>query len=282
MNSPNEAPEGTFWDHLDALRACLLKALLATALCTLAAFCFRHALFHTILAPKNDDFITYRLLARLSYTLTGHNLELSPLEVRLINTTLAGQFTAHVRTSILAGICLASPYTTWLAFGFISPALYAGERRLALHTLAPAVIMFILGVAMSYYVIFPFTFRFLGTYQVSSDVANTITLQSYLDTFLLTMLVMGLVFEIPVLCRLLARMGLLNAALMRRYRRHAIVAILILSAIITPTPDAFTLMLVAVPIYMLYETGIIVTKFTRKKLHRPNNQVPYNNKKPTP
>lgn len=265
MNSPNEAPQGTFWDHLDALRTCLIKALAATLLCSLLAFCFRNELFSVILAPKNDHFITCRLLARIGRGLAGENFELPPFEVRLINTTLAGQFAAHMRTSLLAGVCLASPYTAWIAFGFLSPALYARERRAALSALLPACLMFLLGIALNYYVIFPFTFRFLGTYQVSPDVANAITLQSYLDTFLLSALVMGLVFEIPVLCRLLARLGLLNASLMRRCRRHALVLILILSAVITPTSDAFTLALVAVPIYLLYEAGIIVTKFTRAR-----------------
>lgn len=265
MTGPNEAPAGTFWDHLDALRSCLLKALAATAVCTLAAFLFRDELFGIVLAPKGAHFVTYQVISSVGRAVSGASFELPDFEVRLINTALAGQFAAHLRTSLFAGFCLASPYIIWLAFRFISPALYESERRAALQTLVPACIMFFLGAAVDYFLIFPLAFRFPGTYQVSPDVANAITLQSYLDTFFLTALVMGIVFEIPALCHVLARMGLLNAGIMRHYRRHAMVGILILSAVITPTSDAVTLMLAACPMYLLYEAGIITTAVTRKR-----------------
>lgn len=265
MTSPNEAPASTFWDHLDALRSCLLKALAATAACTLAAFLFRDELFKVVLAPKNAHFVTYQAISSAGRTISGAAFKLPDFEARLINTTLAGQFAAHLRASLFAGFCLASPYVIWLTFRFISPALYDSERQTALQTLVPACIMFFLGAAVDYFLIFPLAFRFLGTYQASPEVANAITLQSYLDTFFLTALVMGIVFEIPALCYVLARTKLLNASIMRHYRRHAMVGTLLLSAVITPTSDAATLILVACPMYLLYEAGIITAAVTRKQ-----------------
>ena len=142
----------------------------------------------------------------------------------------------------------------------MSPGLYENERRYAVWIVGAAYLMFIIGTLVNYFIVFPFTVRFLGTYQVSPDVANMLTLQSYVDTLLGMSLVMGLVFELPVVCALMGRMGLINSKNMSTYRRHALVAILIVAAIITPTTDAFTLFVVALPIYLLYELSILIVK----------------------
>ena len=173
-----------------------------------------------------------------------------------------------MKTALYAGLLLASPYVLYQLFRFVSPALYANERRYAVWIVLSAYVMFILGTAVDYLIIFPLTVRFLGTYQVSSDVANMLTIQSYVDTLISMSLVLGVVFELPVVCGLLGRMGLLSARLMQSYRRHAVVAILIVAAIITPTTDVFTLMVVALPIWLLYEASIGIVKIVRKQ----NNQ----------
>lgn len=174
----------------------------------------------------------------------------------------------HMKTALYAGLLLASPYVLYELFRFVSPALYANERRYAVWIVLSAYVMFILGTAVDYLIIFPLTVRFLGTYQVSADVANMLTIQSYVDTLISMSLVLGVVFELPVVCGLLGRMGLISARMMQQYRRHAVVAILIVAAIITPTTDVFTLLVVALPIWLLYEASIGIVKIVRKQ----NNQ----------
>jgi sec-independent protein translocase protein TatC len=169
----------------------------------------------------------------------------------------------HMRTAIYAGILLASPYILYELFRFVSPGLYQNERRYGLWIVGAAYVMFVVGTLINYFVIFPLTVRFLGTYQVSPDVANMLTLQSYIDTLLGMSLVMGVVFELPVVCGLLGRMGLITDRMMSTYRRHAVVAILVLAAIITPTTDVFTLFVVALPIYLLYELSIQIVRIIK-------------------
>ena len=240
----------TFWDHLDVLRSALLRVAVVTVLFAVAAFVMKDWLFAVVLAPRSSDFITYRLLGA------------EPFFLHLMNTGLTEQFMVHVRTALYAGLLLASPYVIYEAFRFVSPALYRNERRYAIWIVGATYAMFMIGTLTNYFVVFPLTLRFLGTYQVSADVENMLTLQSYVDTLLSMNLVMGAVFELPVISAILGRMGIITSSLMSSYRRHALVAILIVAAIITPTTDVFTLFVVALPIYLLYELSILINKFT--------------------
>ena len=163
-----------------------------------------------------------------------------------------------MKTSVCAGFLLASPYVIYQLFRFVSPALHDEERKYSFRIITSGYVMFVIGVLLGYFLIFPLTLRFLGTYQVSSEVENLISIQSYIGTFMMMNFLMGIVFELPVLCWLLGCLGLLDSKLMRRFRKHAIVSILIVAAIITPTSDIFTLMLVALPIWLLYEISIYV------------------------
>ncbi len=264
-HSPGGEAAGTFWEHLDALRDCLLKALVVTAVCAFAAFFFKESLFRVVLAPGEAGFVTYRLLGEAGRALGLEGMIPGDFSVRLINTGLAGQFVVHMKAALYAGLICASPYLLYLLFGFISPALYARERKYAVRTVGAGYAMFLTGTAMNYFLVFPLTFRFLGTYQVSAEVVNAVTIESYMDTLLMMTLVMGIVFEIPVLCWLLARMGWLTSSFMRRYRRHAVVLVLVVAAVITPTSDVFTLLLVGLPMWMLYEVGIWVVARTEKR-----------------
>jgi sec-independent protein translocase protein TatC len=241
----------TFWDHLDELRFSLFRILGATALFGIMAFVLKDELFAVVLAPRSSDFITYQLLG------------VGDFSIHLMNTGLTEQFMIHMRTAMYAGLLVASPYILYELFRFVSPGLYENERRYAVWIVGAAYLMFIIGTLVNYFIVFPFTVRFLGTYQVSPDVANMLTLQSYVDTLLGMSLVMGLVFELPVVCALMGRMGLINGQLMATYRRHALVAILIVAAVITPTTDAFTLFVVALPIYLLYELSILIVRGIR-------------------
>ncbi len=260
MNEADKEPVLSFWDHLDELRACLIRMGLVTLVCALVAFLFKEEMFRIVLAPRDAGFVTYRWLdCCASWLGTGMGDALR-FDVPLINTGLAQQFTIHMKTSVHVGLLCASPYLLYVLFRFVSPALYNSERRLAVRLVGAGYVMFLLGAAVSYFLIFPLTFRFLGTYQVSTEVSNIITLESYMDTLLLMNLAMGLVFEIPVVCWLLGRFGLLSASHMRRFRRHAVVAILVVAAIITPTSDVFTLLLVSFPMWTLYELSIRIIR----------------------
>ena len=243
----------TFWDHLDVLRSSLIRMAVAVAVVSIVAFLLKDELFSIVLAPRSSDFVTYRLIGVGAFSL------------HLMNTGLTEQFMIHVRTAMYAGLLVASPYILYELFRFVSPGLYQNERRYAVWIVGTAYMMFLVGTLVNYFMVFPLTVRFLGTYQVSPDVANMLTLQSYIDTLLGMSLVLGVVFELPVVCGLLGRMGLLTDGMMSLYRRHAIVAILIVAAIITPTTDVFTLCVVALPIYLLYELSIVIVRFTKIK-----------------
>ena len=238
----------TFWEHLDELRSSLIRMACVIVLFAAIAFVMKDELFAVVLAPRSSDFVTYQLLGVKAFSL------------HLMNTGLTEQFMIHMRTAVYAGLLLASPYVLYELFRFVSPALYQHERRYAVWIVGTAYVMFMVGTLVDYFMVFPLTVRFLGTYQVSPDVANMLTLQSYIDTLLSMSLVMGVVFELPVVCGLLGRMGLINAQMMVTYRRHAIVAILVVAAIITPTTDVFTLFVVALPIYLLYEVSVVVVR----------------------
>ncbi len=242
----------TFWDHLDELRSVFIRILVVTAAAAVVAFCLKDELFAIVLAPRSSDFITYRLMG------------VEPFCVNLMNTGLTEQFMIHMKTAMYAGILVALPYIIYMLFGFISPALYDNERKYATLLCGSGYVMFMLGTLLNYFLIFPLTVKFLGTYQVSEDVANMLTLQSYMDTLLMMNLVMGIVFELPVVSWILGRMGLVNARMMQSFRRHAVVAIVAVAAIITPTTDAFTLIVVVLPIWLLYELSIIIVGLTKQ------------------
>lgn len=241
-----------FWTHLDQLRGVLLRAVAVITTFAVAAFCFKNTLFDIVLAPKNSDFVTYRLFSKFA--------PLPDFSVPLINTGLAEQFRIHLKVSFEAGILLASPYIIFAIFHFVSPALYKNEKRPMIQVVVWGYVMFIIGVLVSYFMIFPLTFRFLGTYQVSETVQNLISLDSYIDTLTMLSMWFGILFELPLLCWFLGKLGIINAAFMRRYRRHAIILLLIVAAIITPTGDVFTLLVVSLPLYALYEISIFVVK----------------------
>ena len=244
--------ELTFWDHLDELRGCLWRIVIATVASAIVAFCLKDPLFDLILAPCHSDFILYRLLGA------------EPFSLHLINTGLAEQMLIHIKVSICVGVIFASPYIIYVLFRFISPALYSNERRYSIRLTMAAYIMFFVGIVVNYFLIFPLTVRFLGLYQVSQEIDNMLTISSYIDTLMMLSISFGIIFEIPVISWLLARFGLLKSTWMSNYRRQAIVAILVIAAIITPTTDIFTLFVVALPIWLLYEVSIVIVKIGRE------------------
>ena len=256
----SEREVSSFWDHLDVLRKVLFRCLIAWAIGMVVAFCFKKVLFGLLFAPSRDDFISYRLMAWLCAKTGWQTLCPGHFQASFINTELAAQFMAHIKVALGAGLILVSPYLIVQLYGFVAPALYDKEKRHAAPIIIWGALLFILGVLMNYFIIFPFAFRFLFNYQVYSEVYNQISLSSYISNLLMLSLLMGILFEIPIVNYLLAKAGLLQAGTLKKYRRHAIVGIAIVAAVITPTGDAVTLMLVTLPIYLLYEISIIIVK----------------------
>ena len=238
----------TFWEHVDVLRGCLVRIIVVTVVCGLAAFNFKETLFSIVLAPSRYSFVSYRLL------------HASPFHINLVNIGLTEQFMIHVKTAFSFGFLVASPYVLYALYRFIAPALYRRERHYAVRVVLGGYVMFVLGLLVNYFIIFPLTVRFLGTYQVSLSVHNMLSLQSYIDTLLMMSLMFGILFEIPVISWLLALFGLLKAEWMQRYWRQALVAIVVIAAVITPTGDAFTLAIVSLPIWLLYEASILIVR----------------------
>jgi len=255
----------SFWDHLEEFRKVLFRCLIAWLIGSILAFCFKDLLFRVLFAPSSADFVSYRGLCRLAQATGWETLCPNAFEAQFINTELAAQFMTHIKVALWAGLVITFPFLLVQLYGFIVPALYEREKRYTMPLLLAGSLLFLAGVLLNYFVIFPFSFRFLANYQVYGAVENRISLSSYISAFVMLSLLMGLLFEIPILNYFLAKMGLLTAETLKKYRRHAIVGICIVAAVITPTGDAVTLALVTLPIYLLYEASIAIVKRTNSK-----------------
>lgn len=252
----------TFGGHLEVLRQMLFRIIAVAGAVAMIVFCFKETTWEVLLAPSEWDFCTYRWLERLMQVV-GIGFRFEEFHVNLIATDLSSQFMTHVTTAVYLGLLGASPFILYELFRFISPALYENERRYSVQVAGIIYVLFILGVLMSYFVLFPISFRFLGTYSVSARVVSNITLDSYVTTFVSLTLVMGLVFQLPVIAFFLGKLGVVSSEVLLRYRKHAFVVIMMVAAVITP-PDLMTLILVTIPLYMLYEVSIRVVKFVER------------------
>lgn len=254
------AGEMTFWDHLAELRKRLIRIVLAVIAMAVLAFIERDIIFDKIiLAPKDGEFITYKWLCQLGEFLHVDSLCMTDTHIKLINFNLSGQFMTHMTISMVFGLILAMPYIFWQLWQFVKPALYEKERKYARTAVFIMSALFIVGILFSYFFMVPWTLNFLGTYQVSSMVDNQIALSSYISTVTSVVLSVGLVFELPVVIYVLAKVGLITPAFLTKNRKYAFVLVLILAAIITP-PDVFSQIIVTIPLWALYEASIIVAR----------------------
>lgn len=258
--SAQDPNEMTFLEHLEQLRSHIIRALLAVLAAMVAAFLAKDLFFNRLLmGPKAGDFVTYRALCALSEALgMGDDLCLKTPPIQLINTSMAGQFTMHLWVSFVGGLILAFPYVVWEIWRFVKPALYENERRGARGLVFWVSLLFILGALFGYFILTPLSVNFLGHYSVSSEVGNYIDVRSYVSLVTMLVLSCGLLFELPVAVYFLSRIGLVTPQFLRKYRRHAIVLNLLLSAIITP-PDLVSQIIVALPLALLYEVGIFIS-----------------------
>ena len=259
----------TFWDHLTELRKRLIRMVLAWLVMTVVAFSYSRFIFDKILlAPKDSTFITYKWLCKLGNLLQTTTLGqwlhtdklcLPPMSLSIVNLNLSGQFMTDMTVSMFAGLILAFPIIIFQLWQFVMPALYIKERRYARQAVFVMSFLFMVGVLFSYYFMVPWTLNFLGTYQVSSMVANQISLSSYISTVTTTILSVGVVFELPVVVYVLSKIGIVTPEFLKKNRKYSFVIILILAAIITP-PDVFSQLMVTIPLYSLYEVSILVSK----------------------
>ena len=238
----------TFWDHLDALRASLIKVIVAFLVVAIGLFPFKVFLFdNLILAPTKNDFWIYRLLG-------------ADFSLNLVNIELTTQFMIHMKMTLLCAAVLVFPYMVYQVWKFIAPALYSNEKNAIGKAFLLSSFLFYAGVVISYLIIIPLMLNFFSGYQVSGDVPNMFSLSSYISIFTSMALTFGIVFEFPILTILLSNLGLLHRESMKQYRRHAVCAIVVLAAVITPSGDPFSLAIVALPLYMLYEFSVLICK----------------------
>jgi len=260
--SSGEESQMSFWDHLEELRWTLLRVIIVLIIFTIVGFIFMPWIFdRVILAPAQPDFFLYTGMCKLSKFIPllrdFCNLDFT---VSMINIELTAQFLRHLTTSFWLAILLICPYILFEIWKFISPALYEHEKRNVRWVFLFGSIMFFIGCFVGYAVIFPIILRFLYTYSLSDIIQNQLSLDSYMNNFLTLALIMGLVFEMPLISWLLSQIGILKKSFFRKYRRHAIMVLLTAAALITPTGDPFTLSLVFFPMYGLYELSVLLVK----------------------
>ena len=263
----------TFLEHLEEFRWHLVRSILAIVGLGVIAFVFNEIIFDTILiAPKNPEFFTNRALCRLGEIVNVDRLCINAHPFQLININMAGQFSSHIMVSIFAGIILAFPYIFYEFWRFIEPALYDSEKKHSRGAVFFSSLLFLLGVLFGYYLITPLSVHFLGSYNVSAQVVNQINLKSYISTVSSVSFAAGVIFELPVLVYFLSKVGIVTPEFLRKYRRHSIIVILALAAIITP-PDVFSQILVCLPLILLYEVGIVIAKrIQRKEFYTPEEE----------
>ncbi|MFB0924613.1 MAG: twin-arginine translocase subunit TatC [Vicingaceae bacterium] len=266
MSEEKNKGDMSFLDHLEVLRWHLVRAAIVIILFTILAFIFKGFVFDdVILAQKSADFWTYQLFCKFSYLIgNGDALCMDDMSFSLINITMSGQFSLHIMVSLVSGVILSFPYILFEIWRFITPALAKNEKRNALGLVFSGSILFILGILFGYYFVSPLSVQFLGNYTVSDQVQNQITLGSFISTVTTVTLVCGLVFQLPLIVYFLSKLGLLTPEFMRKYRKHAVVVTLVLSAIITP-PDISSQVLLTIPLLILYEFSIYVSKMVGKK-----------------
>lgn len=269
----NAAGEMSFWGHIDALRGHLFRSSLVVIIIAIIVFFYPEILFDKIIfGPLRSDFLTYRAFCKLGHWLQSNNLFKDGDQLcfghytfKLQSLGLSDQFTSQMWIAIIAGLIIGLPYVLWEVWRFIKPALKDKEKKASTSFIFSATALFLTGVLFAYYIIVPLMVNFLGNYKVSEMVENNFTMDSYIDTITTLTVATGIVFELPIIVFFLTKFGIMTPQFMRKYRKHAIVVILIVAGVITPSPDVTSQLLVAFPLYFLYEASIFVSMFEMKR-----------------
>jgi sec-independent protein translocase protein TatC len=274
MSKGSSKDEMSFLDHLEELRWHLIRSVLAIVIVATAAFIFKDFIFDILLfGPKNKDFVTYRWFCSLSQNLgQGSSFCIEELPFRIQSRTMAGQFSAHLWTSVLAGFIVSFPYIIFEFWKFISPGLYEKERKNARGFIFIASLLFFIGVLFGYYIVTPLSINFLGNYSVSSEIFNDFDLSSYIGLLRASVLASGIIFELPIIIYFLTRVGIVTPEFLRKNRKISLVLVLSLSAIITP-PDIASQIIVSIPILILYEVSIMIAKIVTRRQNKALQDV---------
>jgi sec-independent protein translocase protein TatC len=278
--------EMSFLEHLEVLRWHIIRAALGAFAFMIVAFLNRNFIFNeVILKPRNPDFPTNRFFKFLGEWLSEHlhidpkSVEINTQPLNIVNIDMAGQFTSHINISLVAGLIIASPYIIWELWRFVKPALHPKEKSYATGAVFFISSLFILGILFGYYMIAPLCIHFLNTYIVSTEVVNTIKLNSYISTVTTVTFASGLVFELPVIVLFLSKIGLITPKFMKKYRRHAYILLLLIAGIITP-PDVFSQILVVIPLIILYEISVVISRSVERKKKKEMNDSEIDEKTP--
>ncbi|MEL7588878.1 MAG: twin-arginine translocase subunit TatC [Prolixibacteraceae bacterium] len=272
-NLKDPGQEMSFLEHLEELRWHIIRAFLSIVVFSVLAFLNKDIIFDKIiLAPKNPGFWTNRMFGKLADYVGMDSVRINTDEFQVISISMSGQFMTHFWTSVIAGLIVASPYVIYEIWRFIRPALYERERKYSTGAVFYMSVLFLIGVLFGFYLIVPLSVHFLGSYSVSSAVANQINILSYINTVTSITLASGIIFELPVVVYALSKVGILSPDMMTTYRRHSYVVLLIVSAIITP-PDVFSQVMVCIPLVFLYEIGIFISKRVTKKANQELEQI---------
>lgn len=277
LDQLQELPEGekemTFLDHLEELRWHIIRAFSAILLFTVIAFISKDFIFGVlILGPSKPDFATYKFFCYLAQLWDMPTLCIDKLNFTLQSRQMTGQFMMHITSSFVAGFIVAFPYVCWEVWRFIKPGLYIKERKATSGIVFFVTLLFVIGLLFGYYVISPMSINFLANYQLDPSILNQFDITSYISTLVMMVLASGLMFQLPMVIWVLTKIGIITPNFMRTYRRHSIMVILIIAAIITPSPDIFSQILVAFPLYILYEGSIFISAYELKKQRKKAEQ----------
>ncbi len=268
-----EQAEMSFFDHLEELRWHIVRSAGAIFIFAIVAFVMKSFIFDTIiLRPRLPEFWTNRMFVKLGDWVGSDAIKINQIPLKMQSINIAGQFSTHILVSIIAGFIIASPVVFYEFWRFVKPALYEKEKKHAGGAVFFTSVLFLLGVLFGYYLIVPLSIHFLGTYQVSSDVENMINLRSYISSVTSISLAAGVVFLLPIFSYFLSKVGIVTPKFMKTYRRHAYVVMLLLSAIITP-PDIFSQIMVCLPLVILYEIGIMISRHVVKKREKEMEEM---------
>lgn len=266
--------EMSFWEHIDALRGHIFRSVVAIFLAGVVFFANKKFLFDDIIfAPKNPGFITYKALCWIGNRFHIESICRTNFDYSITNMDLAAQFMTHIKTSFIVGLITVFPYILWELWRFVRPALYNNELKNLKGIVLLATVLFYVGIFFGYFVLMPMSVNYLGTYHVSPDVKNTINLSSYIDIVTSLVLLTGLLFEFPMIVFFVAKLGLIGPESMRKFRKYAIVGSLVVAMVVTPSPDVFSQILVAVPLYFLYEVSIFVAKYVVKQREKKEREL---------
>ena len=274
IEEQEQEQEMSFIDHLEELRWHIIRAVGSIFVFAIAAFMAKSFVFHdVILAPSRTDFFTYRVMCQLGDYLGSTALCIDKLQFTIQSRTMSGQFTMHLLVSFMIGLALAFPYAFWEMWRFISPGLYPQERQNSRGAVFFVSLLFVIGMLFGYYVVAPLSINFLSSYTVDPTILNEFDISSYIETLVMLVFACAIMFELPIIVFFLTKAGLISPEVMRLYRKHSLVGILVISALITP-PDVTSMMLIAFPLLLLYEVSILVSKAVRRSdLRRLNKSL---------